>query len=531
MSSVRRRLGVATTAAVGVSGVLAAVALATSGPMTAQAATAPYFTPPPSPTASPLPVPSPLPSAQPVDPQKVLEVVQSLTTGLTGAAAQTVTQALTTATAALSGSGLSTAQQSAALDTVVTLTVGITDAGQKAAVITTTAAAAGEIAKLPASDAAAAATIISGLSAGTKSAAANLTDPGAQAAVSATLSQVVSTLSSSKTLSVLTSDVVAKLIETTAKAVKEHKGDGDTKGIVMTPTVDPSGNIRMSYSGLKPGSTFVLVFNITDGKVSAALRRAYGSRISAALDAAGRGTLVLTGTVDETGHVVLNAPGSAFGATNAAQGLAALGKTVVSVIGTSSSGASAVFASAASGSRPTTPTVVVRTPEVTANHPAVLGGTAQPGTTVQLLARTASGSYQVVRSTVVGSSGHYSFSVSPTANTRFVVRSILRGAVTDSPSTVVNVRARVTETVTHLSGRTFRFAGTVSPAKAGSVVNVFFGNERGAWLVTQAVTAADGSWSVVRTFLGAGTFNAFSRSAGTAHNVVGTSPVTVFAIA
>lgn len=163
---------------------------------------------------------------------------------------------------------------------------------------------------------------------------------------------------------------------------------------------------------------------------------------------------------------------------------------------------------------------------MSAGSAAVLIGTAQPGTTVTLLGRKAGGSFVVLRTVVVGDSGQYSFTVFPDANMRFLVRSVLNGQSKDSASTVVNVRATVSQAVARTSTRTYRFAGRVSPGSAGVLVNLYRSSPAGgSVLVAQARTAANGTWTIARVFTGTGTFSFFTRSDRTAATIGGTSAV------
>jgi hypothetical protein len=535
MSPARLRLAVAASSITGVTAVLAAAALAgTSG--TAFGETAPYGTASPTASTSPSPTasstPAPAASPAPEAEAKVDDIVSKLPASVSDADKAIINAALDNAAKAFATLGLTPAQQVAALDLVAKVTqAAATDTGltqaQKLAAINATARIADDLVKLPLAQQQ---TILAGVQSGLLAAAANITDQATQNAVTDTVAQAIAVLSANGQTDVLTSDVVSRLVTVTAGAVAGKTSTGSTAGVTSSAKPSDDGSVRFEFAGLKPGSTAVIILNVTDGRISAALRKMYGDRIvAAALDASGRGTLVLTGTVDENGRLVLTAPGSAIGATDAQQAQTALGKTVLGVVGTSASGASAVFATAADG-KPVTPTVTSTTPVVSYRKAAVLGGTAQPGTVVQLLGRTHTGAYRILRTATVGSSGRYSFTVFPDVNMRFVVRSVLGATSSESLSTVVNVRPVVSQAVTRTATRTYRFSGRVGGVPAGTAVSVFLNTAKGSTLVGRAVTTATGAWTLTRTFTGTGVFNTFARAAATGGTSVGTSPVSVLTI-
>ncbi len=351
-------------------------------------------------------------------------------------------------------------------------------------------------------------------------------------AVSSAMTQAFSLLGAGG-LAVFSPGVVSNLVGVLAGALTSGKVDGPPAGLAVSTRVAPDGSVEASLNGFKPNTPVLLIVSVTDAAVGRALIKAFGANVvSAHLDASGRGTLVLSGTADELGRLKLAVPPSALGASDAATAAAAMAKTVFGVVGTSANGTSAVFATNASSAKPAVPTVATASPIVTPGHPAVVAGNAQPGTTVQLLGRSHTGEYRVLRTFLVGPVGRYAFVVFPTENTRFITRSTLDGQSTDSSSTVINIRPSVSQrAVATAKAHTYRFAGSVRPAPVGTLVNLYRNGTKGSVLVAQTRTLADGSWSIVRTFVGSGgTFNFFARSAATGKTIGGTSPVQRIAI-
>ena len=172
---------------------------------------------------------------------------------------------------------------------------------------------------------------------------------------------------------------------------------------------------------------------------------------------------------------------------------------------------------------PSAPTLEQAVVDATAS--ATLSGAAEPGQTVELWAYSRpSTTFRLVRTGTASPSGRYTFSVTPPSDTRLRVRV----AGLDSASTVLGVRHLVRMSAARTGVRTYRFAGTVFPKRAGIGVDVLARTSSGLRLITRATTAADGRWAVVRTFSGTATWDVVARTGADGINRSGTSaPVPV----
>lgn len=162
---------------------------------------------------------------------------------------------------------------------------------------------------------------------------------------------------------------------------------------------------------------------------------------------------------------------------------------------------------------------------VVAGQGATLSGAAEPGQAVELWAYSRpSTTYRLVRVASASPSGRYTFSVTPPTDTRLHVRVAGR----DSDSTVLGVQHLVRLSATRTGVRAHRFAGTVFPKRAGVRVDVLARTSSGLRLLTSAATAADGRWSVDRTFSGTVSWDVVARTAADGLNRPGASaPVRV----
>lgn len=174
---------------------------------------------------------------------------------------------------------------------------------------------------------------------------------------------------------------------------------------------------------------------------------------------------------------------------------------------------------------PLVPTLAVSPGTVDAGTAVRVSGRAEPGAQLELLAYSRpSTTYAVVRRAVT-SDGAYAFQVTPGTNTRLYLRSTTSGGSADSTSAVIDVRSRVSLTVARTGTRTYRFSGSVLPRRGGVRISIY----RGSVLSSSAVsTASDGTYAVLRTFTGTGTFPFTARAAASGNNAAGASrPVTV----
>ena len=537
MSTSSLRTGLVRGGAAGAAvALISTVALFASNGASAQVAEPVYGSAPPS--ASPATPASPAPSASPATPAepspqaeaKSDEMVAELPAGTTEETKAVISTALDNAAASFAASGLTAEQQVAALEALSSIVSamatqsGATEA-QVLAAINTASSIVPSLLSLPATTQQA---ILAGMTTGLAASSATLAAPGTQQAVVETVTQAVSVLTASGQIGLLSESIVSQLVQVTALAIDGKTDAGSTGGVVPTATTLADGGVQFVFSGLQPGSTAIVVLNVADATVAGALRAALGDGVIAYnVDSSGRATLVLTGTANELGKLVVAVPGSALGSTTAAQAQAALNRTTLGVVGTTTSGSTAVFAGPVVPAKPATPSITARrTPVVPHRGAAVLTGTAQPGTKVTLYGRTAGAPYRFLRSTVVDGSGAYSFTVYPHASMRFYVQSALNGQSVDSASTVVSVRAAVSQAVNRVGAKTYRFSGRVSPAQRGTLVQVFYAAPGGgSVLAATARTTSDGTWSLTRRFTGAGTFSFFTRTATNNVTVGGISPV------
>ncbi len=193
----------------------------------------------------------------------------------------------------------------------------------------------------------------------------------------------------------------------------------------------------------------------------------------------------------------------------------------------SASAAASATTAPAPAAVPSAPTVDVSPGAVDAGTAVRVFGTATPGSQLELLAYSRpSTTYAVVRRAVT-SDGAYEFRVTPGTNTRLYVRSTTSGGSASSASAVIDVRSRVSLAASRTGVRSYRFSGSVLPRRGGVRVSVY----RGSVLATSPVsTASDGTYAVLRSFTGSGTFDFTARTAASGDNVPGTSPPLAVAV-
>lgn len=182
--------------------------------------------------------------------------------------------------------------------------------------------------------------------------------------------------------------------------------------------------------------------------------------------------------------------------------------------------------SPAAPSRPATPTVSVSPSTITASQRSTVAGTAEPGTTVEVLAYSRPRTdYVVVRSGTVGPDGRYSFLVGPSGNTRLYARTVTDDGTVDSPSTVLTVRTSINLKVTRTGVRTYRFTGSTLPKRPGQTVNVRYRSGGRTVVASTVRVAPNGRYDVTRRFAGGGTFDLFTDTGVDLNNAAGRSNV------
>jgi hypothetical protein len=164
---------------------------------------------------------------------------------------------------------------------------------------------------------------------------------------------------------------------------------------------------------------------------------------------------------------------------------------------------------------------------IRAGMSASMGGAADPGQTVELLAYSRpSTEYHVVRTTTASESGAYTFVVSPQTNTRLKVRI----AGQDSDSVVVGVEPGISLRTVRTAVRTYTFTGQVRPVRKGQLVSVYAKTPRGDVLVGRGAVDASGVWVASHRFTVNGSFSLYAATTGDLTNYAGRSPVVQAAI-
>jgi hypothetical protein len=131
--------------------------------------------------------------------------------------------------------------------------------------------------------------------------------------------------------------------------------------------------------------------------------------------------------------------------------------------------------------------------------------------------------YKVIRTGTATAAGTYAFTIAPTTSTRLYA-STIDGA---SPSAAVLVRTVVSLTAGATSGCGLRARGTVYPHRAGIPVNIEYRLPTGRFrLAMRTTTAANGSYSVARSFTACGTTLVWrATTAQSLVNMAGVSPL------
>ncbi|MCW2777994.1 MAG: Bacterial Ig domain [Frankiales bacterium] len=175
---------------------------------------------------------------------------------------------------------------------------------------------------------------------------------------------------------------------------------------------------------------------------------------------------------------------------------------------------------------PVAPIVSASPSTVKAGASSVITGSGQPGSTIQLVGYSRpSTTNRVLRTGTADENGDFAFTITPTGNTRVFARSTDASGTTDGPSIVVTVRTTLSLTVTRTGTRTYRFSGNVAPKRAGQSVRITYRKGSSQVEVSRTKVAANGSYSVTRTFSGTGTFDFSSRTSTDVTTAGGTSVV------
>jgi hypothetical protein len=148
-------------------------------------------------------------------------------------------------------------------------------------------------------------------------------------------------------------------------------------------------------------------------------------------------------------------------------------------------------------------------------------GTAPAGRHVDVYAYTRpSTEYRLVRSGPADDNGEFATDVRPNRNTRLYA--VAEGC-DKSPSVVINVHTALSITAKRVGTRTYVFAGKTFPAR-GQVVSLYrVANDGSEVLAARVRAAADGSYSIRRTFSGKGRFDFFTYTGGDLENGEGVS--------
>jgi hypothetical protein len=159
--------------------------------------------------------------------------------------------------------------------------------------------------------------------------------------------------------------------------------------------------------------------------------------------------------------------------------------------------------------------------------------TPDPNVSVTLWGRTAHQPFRTIGlPAMTDANGSYSFTVDPTFNTIYVVRTTNRPPAHRSTATlfegVRDVVSLTSSAPNPIVGQTISFSGTVSPDKAGHAVYLEELGVDGNWHVIEAGTIRnDSTYSLPWTAGQAGTFQFRTRVPGGPHDVSGVSaPVT-----
>ncbi len=174
------------------------------------------------------------------------------------------------------------------------------------------------------------------------------------------------------------------------------------------------------------------------------------------------------------------------------------------------------------------PTVKLSSDTITAGAKVLVSGTAPPGSQLRMwgVSRPAS-AFTLLRYGTVPADGTYSAVLGPRSNTRVYVE-VLGGDRT--AALPINVRSAVAMTVTRTGTRTYRFSGTVSPARAGRAVTVARRLPTGAGALVRTTSGADGRWTATFRFPVSGTFDLLAVASADVVNAQGTSAVRRLAV-
>jgi hypothetical protein len=155
------------------------------------------------------------------------------------------------------------------------------------------------------------------------------------------------------------------------------------------------------------------------------------------------------------------------------------------------------------GENPATPgtditTIALTSPATTtAGLSTTIQGTVRPLGTVHLFADTQPATtFTLLATTTADASGHYTFHIKLTRNTKLGVES---GGLS-STFVTVHVRSTLTETAIKTGPRTYLFTGTVTPHRAHQLVTIYFTDTTGTHTAGRGYTTSAGRYTITHTF-------------------------------
>ncbi len=166
-------------------------------------------------------------------------------------------------------------------------------------------------------------------------------------------------------------------------------------------------------------------------------------------------------------------------------------------------------------------TISVTPSTIIAGGQVLVQGSAPPGAELKIwVVQRPSTAYKMVRSGRVPLTGKYSAVLTPPFNGRVYVQ-VVGGR--NTAALPINVRSRVSLTPTRTGLRTYRFAGSVVPKRAGVVVVVARKTPAGVFALTRTTTNSAGAWSVSYRFPVRGTVSVLAVTVADVANAQGSS--------
>lgn len=147
-----------------------------------------------------------------------------------------------------------------------------------------------------------------------------------------------------------------------------------------------------------------------------------------------------------------------------------------------------------------------------------------PDSRVRLMAYSRpSTTYRVVREGITNTSGNVTFRVTPGGNTRLYA-TYATGPSRDSGTKVIQVHTTLSLSVTRVGARTYDFHGRNLPRRAGQLITLYRLDGFGGEIRTANVRTDDtGTWRLIRTFTGSGSYRFVARTGATMNNADGRS--------